>query len=154
MKKAVHSARSVAPPSVRLLVAAVALVACGRSSCSANQKPEARGTFTCQRKAIVLKDGQERETYGARICERHPIDESTYGPSFTTPTAYCFTASKVVQSGDRRNRLGLAWSTATEERCSPTQWECAGDHDWLGRRDMGPPPVKTACHEEGPEDGP
>jgi len=82
------------------------------------------------------------------------MDQSYYGPTFTTPMAYCFTASKVVESGDHRHHAGLAWSTATEERCSPTPAECAGDHDWLGKRAMGPPPVKTACHEEVLSDGP
>jgi hypothetical protein len=145
MKKANNCAGLVAPSGAKLLIAAVLLVACGRSSCS-DQKPQA--TFTCQRKAIVLKDGQELDTYGARICERHPIDERTYGPSFTTPTAYCFTASKVAQSSDQSRRVGLAWSTETEERCSPTSWECAGDHDWLGKHAMGPAPIKTACRKE------
>lgn len=147
MKKPNRCAGVLAPSSAKLLIAAVVLVACGRSSCSAKQKPEG---FTCQRKAVKLKNGVEFETYGARVCERHPIDEKSYGPSFTTPTAYCFTASKVVEAVDERHRAVFTWGAATEERCSPTPFECAGDHDWLGRRGMGPAPIKTDCHKEGP----
>jgi hypothetical protein len=130
----------------KLPIVLIMLAACGRSSSCGEQKPKVRGIFTCQRKAVTLKDGHEVETYGARVCERRPMDESFYGPTFTTAIAYCFTASTMVL--DQARRGGVSWGAGTEERCSPTPEECAGNHDWLGKRAMGRPPVKTACRKE------
>lgn len=109
----------------------------GGSTQAAAQAPAAPSVFYCQRAAVAGKDPIPN---GSRVCETHPLDESTYGPLFTTPIAYCYT----------RSMMGFApphWEAQTIESCSPTPSECQDDYDQTGRGPGGQPPVKTKCHK-------
>jgi hypothetical protein len=128
------------------LAVALALVACDHKHDSASDSQSKVGLFTCQRSAVVVSGGQETPV-DTRICEAHALDEGFYGPTFTTPIAYCFTCSKIVE-GPTGGALPVVWGSATEDRCSPTVDECAKERELVTNAIQGPPPVKTGCHKE------
>jgi hypothetical protein len=64
-----------------------------------------------------------------------------FGPTFSTPIAYCFTRSML-------DPLPAHWLPQTVESCSPTPAECKEDHDSVWTGTGGQPPVKTECHKE------
>jgi hypothetical protein len=122
-----------------LYAIALLLLACDTSSKRAEPEPTkaSQPTFYCQRAAT---NRGEPIPFGTRTCDRQPLQEAVYGPSFTSPIAYCFT----------RSMLGIPpahWGPETVESCSPTPSECKEDHDSVGSVG-GQPPVKTECHKE------